>query len=735
MKFFWEVTPEKPSEKQKRQREVWLAVSGLLAIICLSWLELKYAGDDSYFFLALFNFNLLLVLAVLFLVFRNILKLILERRRKVFGSKLRTRLVLTFISFVIVPVALMFLFSIRLVQTSVDFWFRDQVDTAVQQALQLSENIYETIEQDMRRTGWTVMNQISSQPTMSAEELGQVFQDKRNEWGLELLGLIDASGGSPYWAISPTWQEIWPQLKEKIEHKGGRQGRSFFTVFYEDGNNDCVVALLALDGQRNMHLILGKTLKFGVLKSLDGIVQGAKEYSRVKKLKDPLKFILYMVLAVLTSLILLASIWFGFRLAREISQPLQAVAEATREIAHGNLNVYITDKADDEINSLITSFNQMAKDLKHSQKNLLAANQQLEQQNLELEARRQYIQAILKNVTAGVVSLNPDGKIGMVNLAAEKMLRVRANAILGVDPMQILPDFFTSLVQDMKSFLQENPSSHWQQQVTVVFPDHNDIRLLINAVVLDLPGSIQQGIVVVFEDITEMEKMQRLDAWKEVARRIAHEIKNPLTPIKLSAQRLEKKFAKQINDSVFSDCTALIVRQVEILQAMFNDFSSFSKLPQQELVKGDIVPLLRQTVSDFQNTYSSIAWNIGIADDIPNFYFDAGGIRQVLMNLILNAVQALQDIPDGEMQILAEFDGKSSSVRLIVGDNGPGFEAEELSRIFEPYYSRRKGGTGLGLTIVRSILQEHNAVIRVESAGRGSKFIIEFDLQDRVERV
>ena len=147
MKFFWEITPENPSEKQKRQREVWLAVLGLLAIIGLSWLELKYAGDDSYFFLALFNFNLLLVLAVLFLVFRNILKLILERRRKVFGSKLRTRLVLTFISFVIVPIILMFLFSIQLVQTSVDFWFRDRVDTSIQQALQLGENIYENIAQ------------------------------------------------------------------------------------------------------------------------------------------------------------------------------------------------------------------------------------------------------------------------------------------------------------------------------------------------------------------------------------------------------------------------------------------------------------------------------------------------------------------------------------------------------------------------------------------------------------
>ncbi len=732
-KKFWGVSPNQSKEKSKRQREAWLAVACFLTVICLSWFELKYVEGDSYLFLALFNVNVLLLMTVLFLVFRNILKLVTERRRKVFGSKLRTRLVLTFVTLAIIPVALMFLFSVRLVQTSVDYLFRSQMDESIQQAVNLGQIIYESIDQDMERTGWMILAQIGQKKILPADKkLDRMLQEKKAEWGLELLGFLDAADKKQYWAISKSWEKAWPRMKDKIDREGGRSGRKFFTSFYREEQNDCVVALLAIDNQRNVHLVLGKTLKAGVLKSLDDIVRGAKEYQQVKNLKDPLKLILYLVLAVITLLILLASIWFGFRLAREISMPLQAVAEATKEIALGNLNVFIEDSADDEINSLISSFNQMAKDLKVSQESLLTANTRLEQQNLELEARRQYAQAIMDNITAGVISLDQDGKIGSVNHAAEKILRVSASALLGRDPVQFLPDFFVGLVQDMKKFLQEKPLSRWQRQLTVTFPDR-DNRLLISAVVLDTPAINRRGIVAVFEDITEMEKTQRLDAWKEVARRIAHEIKNPLTPIKLSAQRLEKKFAHQIIDNVFSDCTALIVRQVEILQTMFSDFSSFAQLPQQHLAKGDVVPLLQETVSDFAHTYSQIYWRLDVGKNIPRFYFDSSGIRQVLTNLFLNATQVLQGKTDAKVRVAVSFDGELRLVRLTVTDNGPGLNPEELSRLFEPYYSRRKGGTGLGLTIVRSILLEHNAMIRAESSGHGSVFIIEFDIKDRVQ--
>ncbi len=720
-------------EKNKRQREVWLAVTFFLIAVCLSWLELKYAGGDSYFFLALFNINVLLLLTVLFLVFRNILKLVTERRRKVFGSKLRTRLVLTFVSLAIVPVTLMFLFSVRLVQTSVDYLFRVQVDESIQQAVNLGQIFYASIEQDMKRTGLMFLSQLGQKKIVAADKkIERIVLEKKAEWGLDLLGFLDATGKKQYWAVSKNWEKVWPQMKEKFEREKGQSERKFFTSFYQDRQNDCVLSFLEIDSQKDMYLVLGKTLKSGVLNGLDGIARGAKEYQQVKNLKDPLKLILYIVLALITLLILLASIWFGFRLAREISLPLLAVAEATKEVAIGNLNVFIEDRADDEINVLISSFNQMAKDLKLSQENLLAANTCLEQQNLELEARRQYAQAIMDNITAGVIALDHEGKIMTVNHAAEKILRVRASALLGRDPVQFLPDFFRRLVQDMKDFLYENPFSRWQRQVTVTFSDHNDIRLLISAVVLDTPEVHRRGIVAVFEDITEMEKMQRLDAWKEVARRIAHEIKNPLTPIKLSAQRLEKKFAAQITDSVFSDCTALIVRQVEILQRMFSDFSSFAQLPQQELAEGDIVPLLQETVSDFAQTQSQITWYLDAGENIPGFYFDSGGIRQVLTNLFLNATQVMQGKTDGKVWVAVSFDAQARLVRLTVMDNGPGLDPEELSRLFEPYYSRRKGGTGLGLTIVRSILLEHNATIRAESSGHGSVFIIEFDIKDRV---
>jgi two-component system nitrogen regulation sensor histidine kinase NtrY len=234
------------------------------------------------------------------------------------------------------------------------------------------------------------------------------------------------------------------------------------------------------------------------------------------------------------------------------------------------------------------------------------------------------------------------------------------------------------------------------------------------------------GMIMVFEDITELDRMQRMAAWREVARRIAHEIKNPLTPIKLSAQRLERRYSSMIQEETFSQCTGLIVRQVEHLQQMVQEFSSFAKLPEVSPEQGSLQPLLQEVVGLFQNSHADIQWSLEMDRDLPEFKFDRLGLKRVLINLLTNASEVLKGQPEPWIGIKAALDRETALVRIQVMDNGPGFGPEEPARMFEPYFSSKKGNTGLGLTIVKSIVTDHQGYVRVQpNQPQGSIFIVE----------
>ncbi|MFW5932409.1 MAG: sensor histidine kinase, partial [Desulfohalobiaceae bacterium] len=273
--------------------------------------------------------------------------------------------------------------------------------------------------------------------------------------------------------------------------------------------------------------------------------------------------------------------------------------------------------------------------------------------------------------------------------------------------------------------LRHSPQTHWQKQLDIQLGD-SQRKLLINALSLRSDQGESLGMVMVFEDITELDRMQRMEAWREVARRIAHEIKNPLTPIKLSAQRLERRYASQVQEEAFSQCTGLIVRQVEHLQQMVQEFSSFAKLPEVSPEKDSLQPLLQEVVGLFQNSHADIQWSLEMDRELPEFKFDRLGLKRVLINLLTNASEVLKDQPQPRIEIRAGQDSESGLISIQVRDNGPGFSPEEQSRMFEPYFSRKKGNTGLGLTIVKSIVTDHQGYVRVQpNQPKGSIFIVE----------
>ena len=717
-------------ERKKRQRELFLAFLGIIAIGASTWIELKYFGVNSYLFLGLFNLNIILLLLVLFLVLRNIFKLLVERKRKVLGYRLRSRLVLIFMSLSIIPTLLMFIVAVRFVQTSVDYWFKAQVESSMQQALEVGQAFYNTAKEDLEYKSDAILKTIREERFLwGGPGMNKFLAKKWHEYDLSLIGVVSPGLNKQNWHESEEWDKQWSLVDGKIPWKELKKNPEYWTGLWPSQKGDLVLGVNPVDKGESGFLILGSTLEQDVLAKLDGIVRGVEEYKQLKTLKYPLKVALYTILGIMTLLIILGSIWFGFKVAKEISAPVQALAAGTQRIARGDLDVRLEDQSDDELGLLVSSFNAMAGDLQEMQTSLTRANEVLARQNRELESRGEYMQAVLDNITAGVISLDTKGRISTVNKAAEYLLGVEADRIIGYSPTDLLRVEYGQIIKEMYTQLTEIPGSRWQKQLDMEIGGKM-VKLLVNALVLHPEHGGDGGIVAVFEDVTELEKMQRLAAWREVARRIAHEIKNPLTPIKLSAQRLQKKFSSKADDPVFEQCTQLIVRQVENLQEMVSEFSTFAKLPELKPRFDYLAPLLEELVEEFSQSHSNIKWSIEFNNAIPGFNFDREAIKRVFMNLFLNAAEALNDSPEpGNIHVRVFHDRSVQKVTIEVMDNGPGLSADERSRIFEPYYSRKRIGTGLGLTIVKSIISDHHGYVRVRpNDPRGSIFVVELPM-------
>lgn len=720
-------------EKIKKRRDFFLVLGAIALIGMLTWVELRYFGVDSYLFLAFFNLNFILLLLILFLVVRNVFKLIIERRRKVLGAKLRTRLVLAFVSMSIVPVLLMFFIAVRFVQTSVDYWFQEQVASSMTQALEVGQLFYGSVKKGLEVRATSTLDQIRLNEFLWGGRGMEAFleEKKNSEQDLTLMGVVNPNLSEQNWFADSEWDERWPQVRENIPWPDLLERPVYWTGLWPSETGDLVVGILPVDNAKTGFLVVGQKIDPGLLARLEGIVQGLDEYRKLEAIKYPLKAALYTILAVITLLIIFGSIWYGFKLSREISQPVMALAEGTQRIARGDLDVSLEDHSDDELGLLVRSFNKMAMDLKNSQKNLTQVNMRLGAQNEELEARSRYMEVVLDNITAGVISVDHDGKITTVNKAAEFILGLDSKKVLGRYPLDLVGGEYGALIRDVLNQLSDLPDSQWQRQLDIDVQGRM-VKILVNAVILKADKNDNYGIVAVFEDITELEKMQRLAAWREVAKRIAHEIKNPLTPIKLSAQRLEKKFNDRIQDPSFIQSTQLIIRQVENLQQMVREFSAFAKLPDVKPRLDRLDTLLEEVVSIFRQSHRNIDWDLRFVSPLPEFNFDRDALKRVFMNLFLNAAEALGEVNDGAAKINVDYDQQLRRVFVHVADNGPGLNSEERARMFEPYYSGKKEGTGLGLAIVKSIVSDHGGFVRVKSNHpRGIVFVVELPVLSR----
>ncbi|MBP6916231.1 MAG: ATP-binding protein [Smithellaceae bacterium] len=706
-------------EIRKRRRErIIMVVVGFLAItftVIASHVFNKEGLPISanIFVYGLSSINVILILLLLFLIVRNIVKLFYEHRRGIIGSRLRTKLVAAFVGLSLVPTILLFLFAINFLSYNLEFWFNVKTGEALNKSLEVAQIYYQQAAEQAKFNARQISADITRNRLYQHDRLEYlksfILQRQKNY----NLGVVEAHFDfQPNNMMFPDAEHpelnfplLTPKMLEDLY-----SGKEIFTV--ESTNvGEIVVGVApvfsyAVPSEVIGRVSVGYNIPQGLVEKLRNIADASQQYGQINILKNPIKFNYLVTMSIVTLVIIFLATWFGLTLAGNITGPIQNLAEATNKITQGDLDIQIDVEADDEIGLLVKSFNKMTKDLKKSSGGLVQAN-------ISLEERRKYIETILRNVSAGIISLDKNGVITTINNAAEKMFDLNPEDVLNKNFRDLMIPEHLTLVDEFMKEIEESNEGALQKQLELMLKDRALTVLLTVTTIKDESGN-DTGMVVMFEDMTQLQRAERAAAWREVARRMAHEIKNPLTPIQLSAQRLQKKYSEKLEDgSVFKECTQIIIDQVEVLKNLVNEFSRYARMPVTTPAPNDLNEVIADSVSLFQDAHKDITFEFKKAENMPKFEFDAEQMNRVLINLLDNAVAAINDNKGGKIEITAGYDEQSRRATVAVADDGSGVPANYKGKVFDPYFSTKKSGTGLGLAIVNSIISDHHGQVSV----------------------
>ena len=463
-----------------------------------------------------------------------------------------------------------------------------------------------------------------------------------------------------------------------------------------------------------------------LVNKVDEIAGVFDDYKEANPLKYPMKTTYLLILIMITLVILFVVIWVGLYMARELTVPVARLVEGAQAVGSGNLDVTILTSGHDEIAELVDSFNKMTRDLRENRESLIQAGADLEKRRLQLEA-------VLANISTGVVAIDHSGDITIFNQSVSKLLSISAEKALDRRYQDVFGSSVEMLIQVVQRALAASlQGAGVQPELTQWNYRSGEMMRVLAAVATPLrQGNQNWGVVIVIDDMTHLIKGQREMAWREVARRIAHEIKNPLTPIKLSAQRLQRRFLsyRGRDGEILKECTDTIIKHTDELKEMVNEFSNFARFPESSPAPNDLNLALREVVTLYQQAHPEIEMVYKAESRLPIFEFDRDQIKRVIINLFDNAVAALAGKPQNlakKIEILTHYHDQLQMVAIEVIDNGLGMTDEVKARVFEPYFSTKTGGTGLGLAIVKRIINDHNGFIRVRSApNEGTQFLIE----------
>jgi len=725
-------------ERKRRNREFFLILIILFVVALLTFVEsriINFGADiavsNTVLMFILININLLLLILMIYLVFRNLVKLIYDRKRNVLGAKIRTKLVIAFVSLTLLPTTVLFFFSLNFITTSIEFWFNVPVEQALENSLWVGGRLYSRTEENNKFFLERISYQIKAKNLLDDKNnkaLTNYIRIVQREFNLDAVEVYAANAERLTFALSPDLENEYFGIisAEDFQKEIPADGIRSISQTIPSGEFIKTIATVpfAVQPDEALGFVVGTILiPPDLSENLHFIRRGFAEYQQIKLLKKPIQITYYISLSIVALLVLFCAVWFGFYMARSISLPIKELAEGTRRVAEGELSYTIDPVADDEFGSLVESFNQMTQDLRTSRGQLELSARMLRKQNVEIEEKRQFMEIVLKSVSAGVVTLDAKGIISTMNKSAEKMLNLKSEQVLNQSYKDLLAGPFLELANDIMDNLSYSSGDTIELPLKLTI-EGRPRSFLISVNALKDDAGRHMGTLMVFDDLTELEKGQRMAAWREVARRIAHEVKNPLTPITLSAQRLKRKYAQFVDDTIFEECTETIISQVELIRNLVNEFSSFARFPSANPVPCHLMPIIEETLALYREGHRNINFKTNNTSDIPMLNLDRQQMKQALINLIDNAISAMKSA--GNITIAVAHDPILKKVRIEIADDGPGISNEDKTRLFQPNFSTKKAGMGLGLTIVNTIIADHNGMINVQdNSPRGAKFVIE----------
>jgi nitrogen fixation/metabolism regulation signal transduction histidine kinase len=697
-----------------------IAIASLVSALLLFLLS-KASSSSEFISGSSYTIVLILcgvfILSLIAIIANQIKKLFRNIKKNVMGSRLSMRLVISFTLLAVIPGLIVYLVSVNFLTRSIESWFNVKVESALDGGLKLGQKALDIMLTDLQLKAERMALTLSSMPSTS--QYG-ALSDLREKSGVQDVTIISDQG--KIIAVSSSDAESFlPALPTLIQLKQAEN--NIYGKIEPITNKGLYLRVLApINGASvsNERLIL--QILQPVPDSLSTIAESVQtvfqDYHKLSYSRDSLKVIFSITLTLVLMLAILTAVAIGFLLSKKLSEPLALLAEGTKKIAKGNFKTMLPEKGKDELGILVRSFNSMTRQLDQ-------ATQTSENNQIRLESARSYLETVLAQLSSGVIVINDAMEIKSFNIAASKILQVdlsknKDKLLTSIsNKNKLLTDFISSLQEEIYA-LNKKKQAEVIKEFEINYEKNNQVLLVQ---ITPLPQNKLNNYVLMIDDITMMIQAQRDAAWSEVARRLAHEIKNPLTPIQLSAERIKHKLGAKLNKDdtdVLNKAVATIVNQVDAMKTMVNEFSEYARAPKLNLELTDINKFIKEISHLFEN--SGIKISTKLSRDLPETKVDVNIMRQVLINLIQNAQDAMiNNIKKPMIQI--NTSKLKNYIALSIEDNGPGFSAEILKKAFEPYVTTKSHGTGLGLAIVKKIIEEHEGVITIENIKNGGALI------------
>lgn len=701
---------------------IFLAVTGVITALQLEYRGFQGPLSDYILIILLIITNFLLLTAVIFMMGRSLWKLWIEQKQGVLGARFRTKLVTAFVSLSFIPPILLFIIGTGMFTSSIERLFSLRIETALKDSVVIAQEYYNRLQQDALVFG----KQISAQMTetqmlarLESQELKEFLGKKAEEYGLSSVELIVAPRERVVTIVTSQYPSKTfvrapaPMLDAAF---GGQEMTAVAESRRKGAIMRAAVPLYEFADTQQISAVIAVTyyIPQSLAEKAEDVQEGYTQYRSAFKAKGAIKLAYRLGFLAVTLSLLLAAIWVALRVAAGITGPIKKLAEGTAAVAAGRLDYRIDEASSgDEVGILIDSFNQMTSELKTSRE--------------RLEQESNYKKTILSNIDTGAVSVDRAGRITTVNQAASDILGIREEDALGKRYDEAFGFLELDPIRKIFRKLEQGPGPADEELSLNVRGRMLTVRMRVSTL-RDGSGT-PMGLLITFDDITELLRAKKAETWQDVARSIAHEFKNPLTPIKLSAERLRKKHAEGAPDfdAVFDECSKTIVQEADGLRKLVDEFANFARMPSSNPTLQPLAPVLESVIQLYAGAHKDIVFDKQLAQDLPDVFLDREQIKRVFINLFENAVEALGGV--GRIAVSARM-SSTGTARIDVADDGPGISDEDVPKLFQPDFSRKKKKSGLGLAIVLRIIKDHSGSIRVErNSPQGARFIIELPVK------